>query len=428
MTSEDQGSRVKILFIHQNFPGQFKHLAPALVAKGHACTALTLRVKEATVWNGVRVLPYAVKRPSGQGVHPWLADTETKVIRGEACYHAARALRDKGYHPDIIVAHHGWGEPMFLRDVWPAARIGLYCELYHLSDRDHLGFDPEFMPQVTEAEHLRIRMKNLNNLIHLPLCDMGLSPTRFQADTFPAAFRDRISVIHDGIDTDHVRPDPGARVTLPDGQVLTRDDEVLTFVNRNLEPYRGYHVFMRALPRLLAARPQAQVVIVGGDDVSYGGKPPKGQTWKQIFVDEVRGQIPDRDWARVHFLGRVPYSDFVPLLQVARVHVYLTYPFVLSWSLFEAMSAGAAIVASDTAPVREAITHGDTGLLVDFFDGAALVEQVCRLMDDPALRARLGQAARAHVTARYDLRRICLPQQLDWIERLAAATPGTVSD
>lgn len=428
MTSEDQGSRVKILFIHQNFPGQFKHLAPALVAKGHACTALTLRVKEATVWNGVRVLPYAVKRPSGQGVHPWLADTETKVIRGEACYHAARALRDKGYHPDIIVAHHGWGEPMFLRDVWPAARIGLYCELYHLSDRDHLGFDPEFMPQVTEAEHLRIRMKNLNNLIHLPLCDMGLSPTRFQADTFPAAFRDRISVIHDGIDTDHVRPDPGARVTLPDGQVLTRDDEVVTFVNRNLEPYRGYHVFMRALPRLLAARPQAQVVIVGGDDVSYGGKPPKGQTWKQIFVDEVRGQIPDRDWARVHFLGRVPYSDFVPLLQVARVHVYLTYPFVLSWSLFEAMSAGAAIVASDTAPVREAITHGDTGLLVDFFDGAALVEQVCRLMDDPALRARLGQAARAHVTARYDLRRICLPQQLDWIERLAAATPGTVSD
>ena len=428
MTSEDQGSRVKILFIHQNFPGQFKHLAPALVAKGHACTALTLRVKEATVWNGVRVLPYAVKRPSGQGVHPWLADTETKVIRGEACYHAARALRDKGYYPDIIVAHHGWGEPMFLRDVWPAARIGLYCELYHLSDRDHLGFDPEFMPQVTEAEHLRIRMKNLNNLIHLPLCDMGLSPTRFQADTFPAAFRDRISVIHDGIDTDHVRPDPGARVTLPDGRVLTRDDEVVTFVNRNLEPYRGYHVFMRALPGLLAARPQAQVVIVGGDDVSYGGKPPKGQTWKQIFVDEVRGQIPDRDWARVHFLGRVPYSDFVPLLQVARVHVYLTYPFVLSWSLFEAMSAGAAIVASDTAPVREAITHGDTGLLVDFFDGAALVEQVCRLMDDPALRARLGQAARAHVTARYDLRRICLPQQLDWIERLAAATPGTVSD
>lgn len=419
---------MKILFIHQNFPGQFKHLAPALAARGHECTALTLRVKEAVVWNGVRVLPYVVKRQSGQGVHPWLADTETKVIRGEACYRAAIALRDNGYVPDIIVAHHGWGEPMFLRDVWPGARIGLYCELYHLSDRDHMGFDPEFMPRVDAGERLRIRMKNLNNMIHLPLCDMGISPTGFQADTFPAVFRDRISVIHDGIDTDHVRPDAGARFTLPDGRVLTRDDEVVTFVNRNLEPYRGYHVFMRALPRLLRERSDAQVLIVGGDEVSYGSKPPKGQTWKQIFIDEVRGQIADDDWARVHFLGRIPYTVFVPLLQVSRVHVYLTYPFVLSWSLFEAMSAGAAIVASDTAPVREAIVEGETGLLVDFFDRDALVGQVCRLMEDSRLRDSLGQAARAHVRAQYDLRRICLPQQLDWIERLAVATPGVVSD
>ena len=428
MTSKGQIAPVKILFIHQNFPVQFKHLAPALVAGGHDCTALTLRVKEAVLWNGVRVLPYAVTRRSGQGGHPWLVDTETKVIRGEACYRAARVLRDQGYVPDIIVAHPGWGEAMFLRDVWPQARIGLYCELYHLSDRDHMGFDPEFMPRVDEAERLRIRMKNLNNLIHLPLCDMGISPTRFQADTFPAAFRERISVIHDGIDTDHVRPDAAARFTLPDGRVLTRGDEVVTFVNRNLEPYRGYHVFMRALPRLLAERPQAQVVIVGGDEVSYGAKPPKGQTWKQIFIDEVRGRISDADWARVHFAGRIPYTDFVPLLQVSRVHVYLTYPFVLSWSLFEAMSAGAAIVASDTGPVREAIVDGQTGMLVDFFDHAALVERVCALMEDAGLRDRLGQAARAHVQGRYDLRRICLPQQLEWIQRRGATVPGTVSD
>lgn len=419
---------MKILFIHQNFPGQFKHLAPALVAAGHECTALTLRVKEAVTWHGVRVLPYAVTRRSGQGVHPWLVDTETKVIRGEACYRAARALRDQGYMPDVIVAHPGWGEAMFLRDVWPQARIGLYCELYHLSDRDHMGFDPEFMPRVDEAERLRIRMKNLNNMIHLPLCDAGISPTRFQADTFPAAYRARISVIHDGIDTDHVRPDADVRFTLPDGRVLTRDDEVVTFVNRNLEPYRGYHVFMRALPRVLRERPGAQVVIVGGDEVSYGARPPKGQTWKQIFIDEVRGQIPDADWARVHFPGRIPYADFVPLLQLTRVHVYLTYPFVLSWSLFEAMSAGAAIVASDTGPVREAIVDGQTGLLVDFFDRDALVERVIALMEDADLRARLGQAARAHVQGHYDLRRICLPQQVAWIDRLAAATPGVVSD
>lgn len=419
---------MRVLFIHQNFPGQFKHLAPALAQRGHDCMALTLRVKEPVTWKGVRILPYGVQRSSGQGVHPWLADTETKVIRGEACYRAARALRDKGYVPDLIVAHPGWGEAMFLRDVWPQARIGLYCELYHLSDQDHLGFDPEFMPQLDEAERLRIRLKNLNNLIHLPLCDMGLSPTRFQADTFPPAFRDRISVIHDGIDTDHLAPDPAARLILPDGQTLTREDEVITFVNRNLEPYRGYHVFMRALPALLARRPGAQVLIVGGDEVSYGAKPPKGQTWKQIFIDEVRGQIPDADWARVHFLGRIPYDRFVTLLQVSRVHVYLTYPFVLSWSLFEAMSVGAAIVASDTGPVREAIRDGETGFLVDFFDGQALLDQTCALLHNPERRARFGQAARAHVRDGYDLKRICLPQQLGWIDRLAAASPGSVSD
>ncbi|MFP5508462.1 MAG: glycosyltransferase [Alphaproteobacteria bacterium] len=419
---------MKILFIHQNFPGQFKHLAPALVAAGHDCTALTLRIRQAAVWQGVRMLPYAIRRRSCQGVHPWMADTETKVIRGEACYHAARALREQGYQPDLIVAHPGWGEAMFLRDVWPQARIGLYCELYHLSDRDHLGFDPEFMPRVDEAERLRIRMKNLNNLIHLPLCDAGISPTRFQANTFPAAFRERISVIHDGIDTDLLRPDAAARFALPGGRVLTRGDEVITFVNRNLEPYRGYHVFMRALPRLLRERPGAQVLIVGGDEVSYGARPPKGQTWKQIYADEVRGKIADADWARVHFLGRIPYADFVPLLRVSRVHVYLTYPFVLSWSLFEAMSVGAAIVASDTAPLREAITDGETGLLVDFFDGDGLVERVCRLMEDADLRGRLGEAARAQVRAQVDLRRICLPQQLDWIGRLAALTPGVVGD
>lgn len=215
---------------------------------------------------------------------------------------------------------------------------------------------------------------------------------------------------------------------MPDGAVLGRADEVVTFVNRNLEPYRGYHVFMRALPDLLRARPSAQVLIVGGDEVSYGPKPAGGASWKQVFIDEVRGQISDADWARVHFLGRIPYGHFVTLLQVSRVHVYLTYPFVLSWSLFEAMSVGAAIVSSDTAPVREAITQDETGRLVDFFDGRAIVAQVCDLLDDSAARDRLGQAARAFVQESYDLHRICLPQQIAWIDRLAQATPGRVSD
>ena len=421
---------MKILFIHQNFPGQYKHLAPTLAAQGHQCVALTLRVKEPTTWKGVRVIPYGIQRKQGQGVHPWVQDFDTKVIRAEACHAAACALRDRGFTPDIIVGHHGWGETMFLRDVWPTARIGLYCELYHLSGADHTGFDPEFQSKTGEAEKLRIRLKNLNNLVHFDVADMGISPTQFQASTFPDEWRQKISVIHDGIDTDHLIRNPDAQLTLPDGSTLTREDEVITFVNRNLEPYRGYHIFMRALPRLLKERPNAKVLIVGGDEVSYGARPPKakGQSWKQIFIDEVRGRIPTPSWDRVHFLGRIPYDQFVSLLQVSRVHVYLTYPFVLSWSLFEAMSTQAAIVASSTAPVVEAIRHDETGRLVDFFDGDALVSEVCDLLDDADARERLGIAAREYVRGNYDLQTVCLPRQLDWIQRLHDTTPGRVHD
>jgi glycosyltransferase involved in cell wall biosynthesis len=406
---------MKILFIHQNFPGQYKHLAPALAAAGHDCVALTLKVQAPVLWQGVRVLPYALPRRAAQVVHPWLIDLDSKVQRGEACFHAARKLRAAGYMPDLILAHPGWGEALFLADVWPAARMGLYCELYHLAAYPHLNFDPEFDHADPELHSLRIRMKNVYNHLQFPAAHAGISPTQFQADTFPPEFRDRITIIHDGIDTDLVRPDPAARLTLTGQPPLTRADDVITFVNRNLEPYRGYHIFLRALPRLLRERPNARILIVGGDEVSYGPPPPKGQSWKQIFIDEVRGQISDTDWARVQFLGRIPYDQFVTLLQVSRVHVYLTYPFVLSWSLLEAMACECAIVASATAPVRDVITHDQTGRLVDFFDGDALVDQICALLDDVEARSTLGQAARAFVRRTHDLRRICLPQQLDWV-------------
>lgn len=410
---------MKILFIHQNFPGQFKHLAVELARQGHEVKALTLRVKERTRWNGVDILPYALQKRSEQRTHPWVLDLDSKVTRAESCYRAARMLRDQGYAPDVIIAHHGWGEAMFLRDVWPAARMGLYCELYHLTDYPHAGFDPEFpVPDEMDAE-IRIRLKNLNNHLHFEAAQAGISPTHFQADTFPQPFRDKITVVHDGINTDMLQRRDDVRFEIEGGPVLTREDEVVTFVNRNLEPYRGYHVFMRALPRLLRERPHAQVVVVGGDGVSYGARPPKGQTWKQIYIDEVRDRIPDADWARVHFLGRIPYDRFVRLLQVGRVHLYLTYPFVLSWSLFESMSCEAAIVASATAPVQEALTHDVTARLVDFFDGDALVDQAIDLLEDSAARDRLGRAARAHVRDTYDLRRHCLPRQLKWVSNLA---------
>ena len=218
-----------------------------------------------------------------------------------------------------------------------------------------------------------------------------------------------------------LRPNPAARLTLNGNLTLTRQDEVITFVNRNLEPYRGYHIFMRALPELLKRRPRARVLLVGADDVSYGARPEAGKKWKDIFAAEVRPQISDADWARVHFLGRVAYQHFIPMLQLSTVHVYLTYPFVLSWSLLEAMSVGCAIVASNTQPLHEAIHHDETGRLVDFFDVAALTTEVCTLLDDPAARMRLGAAAREFAKTTYDLKTVCLPQQLEWVESLLAS-------
>jgi glycosyltransferase involved in cell wall biosynthesis len=411
---------MNILFIHQNFPGQFKFLAPALVGQGHTVLAMTMQKTEASDWQGVRLFPYSAARGTTPNVHPWVSDFETKTIRGEACFRAALKLREEGFTPDVIIAHHGWGESLFLKEVWPSARLGIYCEFFYHPHGADVGFDPEF-PAKDPGEVCRLRLKNLNNLLHFEVADAGISPTHWQASTFPQPFRDHITVVHDGIDTQAVAPNPNVQLTLNGNIRITRNDEIITFVNRNLEPYRGYHIFMRALPELLRQRPNARVLIVGGDDVSYGARPDGDRKWKDIFATEVRPRISDADWARVHFLGNIAYQHFIPLLQVSTVHVYLTYPFVLSWSLLEAMSVGCTIVASDTQPLHEAIRHNETGRLVNFFDINALTTQVCELLDNPNERSRLGAHARTFAQAHYDLNTVCLPRQLKWVEELGGA-------
>lgn len=410
---------MRILFIHQNFPGQFRYLAPALVARGHEVTAMTMRKDSPAQWQGVRLVHYRVARGSTPGIHPWVADIESKTIRGEACFRACMKLKAAGYEPDIIVAHPGWGESLFIRQAWPDARLGIYCEFFYQSGGGDIDFDPEFPVSDREGNACRIRMKNLNHALHFDLADGALSPTRWQASTFPEPFRSKITVMHDGIDTALVRPEPSVTFALENGVTLSRGDEVITFVNRNLEPYRGFHIFMRALPELLTRRPNARVLIVGGDEVSYGARSADGVSWKQRFSDEVLPQMNGEAWRRIHFLGKIPYPRFVSLLQLSTVHVYLTYPFVLSWSLLEAMSAGCAIVGSDTAPVREVIRHDETGRLVDFFDARALAGEIAALLDDSRKRRALGERARQFVQRHYDLRRVCLPGQIEWVERLA---------
>jgi glycosyltransferase involved in cell wall biosynthesis len=403
---------MKILFVHQNFPGQFLHLAPALQARGHDCRALTDASNKRD--SRIPIMRYRHDVPLPDPKATRLGRNFTQMTdRGVSTARACLQMRDKhGYMPDVIIGHSGWGETLFLKEVWPEAKLIIYAEFYYRGvDRD-VGFDPEFsrggfdgvMTAQSRAAHLG------QSLLH---ADAAIAPTKWQASTFPPALRPMINVIFDGVNTDLVAPNAAASLTLPNGLQLSTGDEVLTFVNRNLEPYRGYHTFVRALPDVLAARPNAQVVIIGGDDVSYGAAAPEGQSWKQFYLDEVKDRI---DLGRVHFLGKVPYSDFVTLMQISRVHAYLTYPFVLSWSMLEAMSAGAYVVGSRTAPVEEVITNGVNGRLVDFFDIKAWSDALTQGLAEPERFLTLRRAARQTIVDNYDLQNVCMPRMVAFVE------------
>ncbi|PZO64430.1 MAG: glycosyl transferase family 1 [Paracoccus denitrificans] len=402
---------MKILFVHQNFPGQFPHLAPALARRGHDVVALTDQKNERK--SPVRVYKYA--SPPELKLGNMLAKSYAQhVERGWLAFRAARALRDRhGYTPDVIVGHTGWGETLFLREIWPEAKMLVYAELMYRTSGHDVGFDPEINAGSDESR-VRAITRSAHLLQGLVMADAGLSPTQYQADSFPPELRQKLTVIHDGIDTDRVKPDANAQFKLPDGRVLRAGDEVLTYVSRSLEPYRGFHVFMRALPDVLAARPNAQVVIVGAEGVSYGAGPTDADSWKAKMLAEVGDGI---DPARMHFMGRVAYGDYVSLLQVSRVHCYLTYPFVLSWSLTEAMAAGCYIVGSETEPVQELIRDGENGRLVPFFDRAALSGALIRGLagQDPDAE-RLRANARQTICDGYDLKRCSLPRLIEWVE------------
>lgn len=406
---------MKVLFVHQNFPGQFLHLAPALAARGHDVRALT--DARNTRPSPVPVVRYRHAAAAPDPAACRLGRNYTQMSdRGVTCARAALALRRQGYVPDVVFGHSGWGETLFLKEVWPEARLIVYAEFYYSGRGRDVGFDPEFDAPADAFDPVMIAQARAAHLGQALLhADAGVAPTQWQADSYPLPLRRMIAVVHDGIDTAALRPDPAARAVLPSGRSFAAGDEVLTFVNRNLEPYRGYHVFMRALPAVLAARPQAQVVIVGGSEVSYGRPPPEGRSWKDVFLAEVADRL---DLSRVHFAGRVPHATFVALMQVARVHAYLTYPFVLSWSMLEAMACGALVAGSDTAPVREVIAHGRNGLLVPFFDIDAWAAVLTDALADPGRHAALRPAARQTVIDRFALSD-CLPRLIHLVETAA---------
>ena len=407
---------MKILFVHQNFPGQFRYSATVLAANtANQVVALCINAPSYPT-PGVTVVRYGVKRLPAKDISPLLADFQTKTLRGEAAAAAALELKKKGFNPDIIVVHPGWGEQMFLKDVWPQAKMLAFMEFFYRSEGLDTDFDPEFSTD-SISSRTRTRAKNTNHLMAFDTADWAYSPTHWQKSSLPKLYQPTTSVIFDGIDTAFIVPDDQAILTLPDGRTVKAGDEVLTFVNRNLEPYRGFHIFMRALPAIQRARPNAITLIVGGDEVSYGSMPKEGKNWREMMLKEVGDQL---DMSRIAFLGRIPYPTYRSLIQVSRVHAYLTYPFVLSWSMLESLAAECLVIGSSTPPVKEVLRDGENGLLVDFFDVDGWVQSISKALERPGDYSPLRTAARQDILNTYDLNTICLPRQIKLLKALAA--------
>jgi glycosyltransferase involved in cell wall biosynthesis len=406
---------VNWLFIHQNFPGQYTHVVRQLVETGHQVVCITARPGETI--DGVRKIDY-IPAYASPTIHEDVQEIDIAIRNGLAVAKICEGLRSEGFRPDLVIGHNGWGEIFYIKDVWPQVPLLGYFEFFYRPAGSDVDFDPEFpaMPDIAQ----RLRTRNAINHIGLDAADWGQTPTRWQQSQYPRRYWDRISVIHEGVDSDLVRPDPSASLWLKDGSAYRFGDEVITYSARNLEPYRGFHSFMRALPKVLRAHRNAQVLIVGEDGVSYGRRPASAASWRQQLLQELDGEL---DLDRVHFLGHLPFRHYLTVLQVSAVHVYLTYPFVLSWSLLEALAAGCLVIGSRTPPVEEIISAGENGCLVDFFDTDGLADCI-----DEALRAGAlpdgGDAARMRVAARrrligeYDLKTVCLPRYLDLLRKL----------
>ena len=402
------------LFIHQNFPGQYRNIIRYL-ANNPENHVYFITQNNKNWMDGVAKVTYSVQIPTQQNIHPYMIEVDKGIRTGVAVAQVCKSLRDQGVMPDIITGHSGWGETLYVKDIFPDTPILSYFEFYYHSSHVDFNFDPEFQRDIDDP--LRLRTKNTINLLSFDSTDWGNSPTKWQRSLYPPEMRSRITTIHEGVDTEIVKPCPTAWLQMArQGLILTPKDEVITYVSRNLEPYRGFHIFMRAAREILRRRPQAHVVLVGGDGVSYGAPPPPGDTFRAMMLREVGNDIPPD---RIHFLGRVSYEVYLNLLQVSSAHVYLTYPFVLSWSFIEAMACGCAVIGSSTPPVLEVLKDGENGLLVDFFDPIGIADRIDQILEHPTRMQDIRDAARNTAVTRFDFLTCLMPKWLALYDDLA---------
>jgi glycosyltransferase involved in cell wall biosynthesis len=398
---------MRILFLHSNFPSQFRHIATALAQDSQHQVVFGSKQAKGSL-PGIHKVLYHVTRSPHPQTHHYVRSLESAVLEGQAVYRMGQALKVQGFIPDVVYGHSGWGTTLFIKDLFPQARLYSYFEWFYHAHGSDADFDPN-EPLDINAE-ARIRMQNAPILMDLASCDRGISPTHWQQQQFPAEFHSKLKVHHDGIDTTFFRPNPGTKLVLPAiGLDLSHVDEVVTYATRGMEPYRGFPQFMEAVALIQQRRPNCHVVVVGDDRVAYGKKLPDGKTYKQLMLEKL-----PLDLSRLHFTGSLPYEQYRQVLQASSAHIYLTRPFVLSWSMLEAMACGCLVIVSDTPPVTEVIQDGKNGLLVDFFSPSEIANRVDEVLEHGNRLAELRENARDTILKRYDLATL-LPQHMQWL-------------
>jgi len=410
---------VKILVVHLGFPGQFKHLIQPLLKRGDEVWVLTPKNRPPLLQHGIHWNRYTWQRGNSPGIHPLAKDLESKVTRAEALAEQAEHLRRNGFRPDLILGHPGWGEMLFLHHIWPDTPQLHYVEFFFDVAGTDTDFDDIYAASQTWQHRSKLSIRNAALLPGLETMKAGLTPTSFQHSLLPTWAQLKTTVCHEGVDTAWLAPNRQAAITLSNGLTLKAGDPITTFVNRTFEPYRGVHIFLKAVATAQKHHPDLQTVMIGSNtpDVSYGQRRKDGRGWLDVMREELGSQI---DWSRVHVLGKVPHEQLRLIYQVSAAHVYLTYPFVLSWSLVEAMSCACLVIGSDTLPVREFIRHGENGWLVKFQEHDQLAERILESMNprNLAKTKRLRYEARQNIVSGYDIRH-CSKIQLQWIDQQA---------
>ena len=407
---------MKVLFIHQNFPAQFRHLASALGKDPKNQVVFATARKEGEI-RGVHKVIYKTSREPAEQTHHYVRSLESSVLEGQAAYRQLLTLKNKGFYPDVIYAHSGWGPGLFVKDLFPKAESLCFFEWFYHARGSNADFDPS--DPLNEDTEAKIRIRNATILIDLCSCDRGLCPTRWQQQQFPKEFHSKLTVCHDGIDTTYFKPDPTSQLILqppkpiacPNTLDLSKEKEIVTYVARGMEPYRGFPQFIEAVEKLQKRRPQCHVVVVGEDRVAYSKNLPEGESYRKQALEKHTAL----DLSRLHFTGHLAYSQYLKVLQSSSAHVYLTRPFVLSWSMLEAMSTGCVVIGSSTQPVKELIQDNQNGLLVDFFDTDAIVDRIIEALDNPERMEQIRENARQTIVENYDLADL-LPKHLAWMK------------